>query len=174
MGEKKTKEEKVTTNTVQIMHITVSTADINLCQFRVLGQEIENKQAIRKQLRMRPNVTLPNEEYHKLLKKFVEKKPALSPKIRVSVKLDIQANESHSPPLKIMMAEEFGRKLATMTTINPYLSAPTADTVAQVIILGHNHSGKIGLNISCLPRTATLLDCANASATGAMACSTDA
>ena len=58
MGEKKTKEEKVTTNTVQIMHITVSTADINLCQFRVLGQEIENKQAIRNQLRMRPNEEL--------------------------------------------------------------------------------------------------------------------
>ena len=55
-----------------------------------------------------------------------------------------------------------------MTTINPYLSAPTADTGAQVIILGHSHSSKIGLNISCLPRTATVLDCANASATGAM------
>ena len=36
--EKKTKEEHVTTNTVQIMHSTVSTADINLCQFSVSGR----------------------------------------------------------------------------------------------------------------------------------------
>ena len=108
----------MTTNTVQIMHSTVSTADINLCQFRVLGQEIENKQAIRNQLRMRPN-----EEYYKLLKKFVEKKPALSPNIKVDVELDIQAYKSHSPPLKIMLAQEFVRKLTTTTTINPFLSA---------------------------------------------------
>ena len=39
--EKKTKEEQVTTSTVQIMHSTVGTADANLCQFRVSGKEIE-------------------------------------------------------------------------------------------------------------------------------------
>ena len=56
----------------------------------------------------------------------------------VNIKLDIMAYKTHSPPLKIMMAKEFVRKLATVTTVNPYLSAPTADTGAQVIILGHN------------------------------------
>ena len=39
-----------------------------------------------------------------------------------------------------MMTKEFVKKL---TTINPYLSAPTADTEAQVIIMGHNHLNKI-------------------------------
>ena len=67
-----------------------------------------------------------------------------------------------------MMTREFVKKLTTTTTINPYLSAPMADTGAQVIILGHNHLSRIGLNISCLHRTVAVLDCANASATGAM------
>ena len=62
---KKTKEEQVTTNTVQIMHSTMSTADVNLCQLRVLGKEIEYKHAIRDQLRTRTNITLPNEENNK-------------------------------------------------------------------------------------------------------------
>ena len=48
------------------------------------------------------------------------------------------------------------------TIINPYLSAPTADTGAQVIMLGHNHLSRIGLNISCLHCTAAVMDCAMA------------
>jgi hypothetical protein len=122
---------------------------------------------IRKLLDTRPNVTLSNEEYQQLSNKFVEQKPALSPKIQVNVKLDIQAHKSHFPPLKIMMTKEFVKKLTTMTTINPYLTAPMANTGTQVIILGHNHLSKIGLNISCLHRTAAVLDCANASIRGA-------
>ena len=86
----------------------------------------------------------------------------------VNIKLDIMAYKTHSPPLKIMMAKEFMRKLVTVKTVNPYLLAPTADTGAQVIILGHNHLDNIGLNISCLHRTTAVLDCTNASATGAI------
>ena len=35
------------------------------------------------------------------------------------------------------------------------------------MILGHNHMKKLGLNISCLHRTETVMDCANDSVTGA-------
>ena len=52
-----------------------------------------------------------------------------------------------------MTAKEFVKKLTTTTTVNPYLSAPTGDTGAQVIMLGQNHLDKIGLNISCLLST---------------------
>ena len=111
---------------------------------------------------------MSNKEYHQLSNKFVEQKPALSPTIQVNIKLDIKAYKTHSLPLEIMMTREIVKKLTTTTTINPYLSAPTADTGAQVIILGHNHLSKIGLHIACLHRTAAVLDCANASATGAL------
>ena len=63
-----------------------------------------------------------------------------------SDKLNFQAYKSHSPPLKIIMAKEFMKKMTTMTTINPYLSVSMADTGAHVIILGHNRLSKIGLN----------------------------
>ena len=116
----------MTANTVQIMHSTMSTPKINLCQFRASGKEIKYNQAIRKQMTMRTNVRL--EEYQKLSKKFMEKKPAIAPKIKVNDKLDIQAYNSHSPPLKIMMAMDYVQKFTTTTTINPYLSAPTANT----------------------------------------------
>ena len=66
------------------------------------------------------------------------------------------------------MNEEFVKQPTTTTTINPYLSAPTAHSGEQVIILWHNHLNKIGLNILCLHRTDAVLDCANASATVAM------
>ena len=47
-GEKKTKEEEVTANTVQIMHSTMSTTNINLCQCRVSVNKIEsNQKAVR-------------------------------------------------------------------------------------------------------------------------------
>ena len=95
-------------------------------------------------------------------------KPALSPKIKVSVKLNIQAYKSHSPPLKIMINKEYVKKMTITNMINPYLSVSTGDTGAQVIILGHNHLNKVGLNFSCLHRTETVMDCANATAKGAM------
>ena len=49
-GEKRTTEEELTANTVQIMCTTISTTHIILCQFRVSGNEIQYNQAIRKQL----------------------------------------------------------------------------------------------------------------------------
>ena len=46
----KTKEEEVTANSVQNMHSTMSTVSINLCQFKVSGNEIEYNKAIKQQL----------------------------------------------------------------------------------------------------------------------------
>jgi hypothetical protein len=66
------------------------------------------------------------------------------------------------------MDREYAKKLARSTMVSPYLRASTAETGAQVIILGHNHLDKVGLNISCLHRTKTVMDCFNDTATGAM------
>ena len=62
------------------------------------------------------------------------------------------------------MVKEYVKKMTTTTTVNPYLTVSTADTGAPVIILGHNHLNKMGLNISCLHRTETVMDCTNATA----------
>ena len=89
-------------------------------------------------------------------------------KIQVSFNLSIPTYKSHSPSLTIQMDKEYVKKLSRYTLITPFLTATTADTRAQVIILGQNHLDKLGLNISCLHCTTTVMDCANATATGAM------
>jgi hypothetical protein len=78
------------------------------------------------------------------------------PKIKVSIKLAIHAYKSHSPLLKILINKENVKKLTTTTIINPYLLVSTADTGAQVIILGHNHLNKVVLHIYCLHWTETV------------------
>ena len=117
----------------------------------------------------RANVTLQNEEHDVLSNKYLQKKPAPAPKIKVSSKLDIQAYKSHSLPLKVKLDKEYVKKLARSTLITPFFTASTADTGSQVIILGHTHLAKMGKNISCLHRTDAVMNCANATATGAMA-----
>ena len=49
--------------------------------------------------------------------------------------------------------------------LQPYVAALTADTGAQANILGLNHLNKLGLNIGCLHRSATIMDCTNSSQT---------
>ena len=116
---------------------------------------------------------MQNDEHNKLSNKFMQKNPALSPKIKVSIKIDIQAYKSHSPPLEILMDEEYVKKMTTTTKVIPYLIVSTADTGAQVIIRGHNHLNKVGLNISCLHLTETVMDCTNATVTVPWGCSLD-
>ena len=63
----KKKDEEVTANSVQVMHSTMGAININLCQFKVSGNEIEYDKESKKQIQTRPNVRLSNEEYHKIL-----------------------------------------------------------------------------------------------------------
>ena len=127
------------------MDSTKVTTTSNLCQYRVSGKEFGYKQAIQKLLKTRTNVTLQNEEHDKLPNKFVQKKPAPPPKIKVSIKLDIPSYKAHSSPFKIKMDREYVKKLTKSTTVSPYLTASTTDTGSQVIILGYNYLGQGGI-----------------------------
>ena len=111
---------------------------------------------------------MQNGEHDILSKKYVQKKPAPAPKIKVSFKLYIQAYISHSPLPQVKLDKEYVKKLSRSTLVTPFLTASTTDTGAQVIILGHTHLSKMGLNISCLHSTDTIMDCADDTATGAM------
>ena len=130
-----TDDESVETNSVMVMQSTEGITNSHVCQDRVSGKEFGYKMVIQKQLETRTNVTLQNEEHDKLSIKIMQKKPAPQPKIKVSIKLDIPAYISHSPPLEIKMGKEYLKKLTRSTTVSPDLAASTADTGAQVIIL---------------------------------------
>ena len=73
------------------------------------------------------------------------------------------------PSLEVKLDKEYVKKLYRSTLVTPFLTASKADTGAQVIILGHTHLAKMGKNISCLHRTDAVMNCANATAMGAMA-----
>ena len=87
-------EEVFEYNSVTVMHSTRRGANSNLCQYMVSGKEFENKQALRKELETRTNVTLQNEEHDVRSNKYIQKKPAPAPKIKVVFKLEIQAYKS--------------------------------------------------------------------------------
>ena len=99
------------------------------------------------------NVLLQNEQFDKLLNKFVQRRPDPTCKIMVSIKLDIPAYKSRSPPLEVNFSADYVKLLSKSSVITPRFTASTADTGEQVIILGHNHLEKIGSNISCLHKT---------------------
>ena len=60
-------------------------------------------------LETRINVELQNEQFNKLSNKFIQKRPDPAPKIKVSIKLDIPAYKSHSPPLEDKFSSRHGR-----------------------------------------------------------------
>ena len=121
-----------------------------------------SKQYIKSWKKNRINVTLKNEEFDHYLNKYVERKPA--PKINVSIKLDIRSYKTHDPPLECKIAFDYVRKCKD-SKLQPYVAASTADTGTLANILGLNHLNKLGLNIGCLHRSATIMDCANSSQT---------
>ena len=111
----------------------------------------------------RINATLCNKEFEHDLNKHVEMKPAVGPKIQVSIKLDIRSYKSHSPPLECRLSKN--AFYSKVSVLRPYIVASTADTGAQANILGLNHLNKFGISVGCLHRTPTVLDCANATET---------
>ena len=58
-------------------------------------------------LKTRINVELQNEQFDKLLKKFIKKRPDPVPKIKISIKLDIPSYKSHSPPLQVKYSKDY-------------------------------------------------------------------
>ena len=57
--------------------------------------------------------------------------------------------------MEVKFSTEYVKLLLKSSDITPKFITSTADMGTQVIILGHNNSEKIGLNISCLHKTAT-------------------
>ena len=157
----KPKGEHIESQNMGVMHHTITTINTNLCQNKMSTKTV-SKQNIKSWKKNRINVTLKNEEFDHYLNKYVERKPAPPPKINVSIKLDIRSYKTHDPPLECKIALDYVQKCKD-SKLQPYVAASTADTGAQANILGLNHLNKLGLNIGCLHRSATIMDCANSS-----------
>jgi hypothetical protein len=79
-------------HSVNLMHKKRRAASSNLCQYKVSGKKFGYKQAIRKELETRTNVTLQNEEH---------------------------AYKSHSLPFAVKLDREYVKKLVRFTMITP-------------------------------------------------------
>ena len=84
------KGEHVKSQNMGVMHHTITTINTNLCQNKMSTKTV-SKQNIKSWKKNRINVTLKNEEFDHYLNKYVERKPAPPPKIKVSIKLDIRS-----------------------------------------------------------------------------------
>ena len=76
------------------------------------------------------NVLLQNQQFDKLLNKFVQRRPDPALKIMVSIKLDIQAFKSQSPPLEVKFSADYVKFLSKSSVIRPCFTTSTADTGA--------------------------------------------
>ena len=76
---------------VSIMYHSERRSGGNICQYKVSGKEFCYKLGIKRMLETRINFELQNEQFDKLLYKFVQRRPDPAPKIMISIKLDIPA-----------------------------------------------------------------------------------
>ena len=130
-----------------------------------VGQDMR----FRRQLKQRRSVTLSNEEFDKVLQKFVKKPAAPPPTIKITVRLDIAAYVEHDPVLDARLTEEFLNKLKSRgEPMPPHQVTATTDTGAQAIIMGHTHLEKMGLDMSSLHMSSVTMDCANSTAMNAL------
>jgi hypothetical protein len=104
------------------------------------------------------SMMLSNEEHDKHQERFVEKLAAPPPTIKFSIRVDCKAYHEHVPRLECMMTKKMQ---ASKELTVPYLFRPTADTGAQVTVLGDEHLGKLGLDITGLHHSKVTMDCAN-------------
>jgi hypothetical protein len=108
------------------------------------------------------SMMLSNEEYDKHQERYVEKLAAHSPTIKVSIRVDCKAYHEHVPMLECMMKSPFMKKMEASKELTvPYLFRPTADTGALATVLGDEHLGKLGMDITCLHCSKVTMDCAN-------------
>ena len=92
---------------------------------------------LKDQLRQRPSVKLPNEEFNKSTKKFVPKTADPLPRVKITIRVDAQSYKTHKPELELGLPPKFIAKMRQgeiRVTVNPVV-----DTGAQATIMGDEH-----------------------------------
>ena len=119
------------------------------------------------EMKKRQNMTdLEHEEWSPKHKSFVKSSLPAEPKLEIKMCVDVPAYKQHRPPLTCLMNQyrngiDQGKiKHGTAWNQGSFFST-TADTGAQVNIIGVHHIQKLGLEVNCLLRTRMVVNCAN-------------
>ena len=119
------------------------------------------------EMKLRQNMTeLEHEEWSQKQKSYVKSSLPAEPKLDIKMCVDVPVYKQHRPPLTCLMTQyrngvdQGKRKPGTAWNQGASFST-TADTGAQVNILGVNHIQKLGLKVNCLLKTKMVVNCAN-------------
>ena len=148
-------KDKAGTNTIKVSAHRIGTSPQSTSS--------ENKSKIPSDMKLmmrdRQNMTeLAHKEFSDKLGKFVPTKPMIEPNLNISITVEIKAYENHDPPLDCFMIKDFAENYIKHP---PFQLLTTADSGAQVNVLGSEFLPNIGLDVSCLLRTKVELDCAD-------------
>ena len=108
---------------------------------------------------LQPNerVKLPNEEYVESTKKFEARPAKPSPKIEITIRVDVDAYHTHQPRLQCKVFEKF----LSGSSIMPSKVIAITDTGAQANVMGEKHLKDIGMDRFSLYPTTVTMDCPN-------------
>jgi hypothetical protein len=89
------------------------------------------------------------------------------PDLEIKMCLDVKVYAKHKPPLDCLVTEKYVNGLVDMQQVDLELTS-TADTGAQVNVLGTDHLEGFGMRVDYLLRSRMELNCANAARAGTL------
>ena len=139
---------------------------LKLNRMKTKVQTVINKESEKnKPDRFKNMKPLTHEIYDDEKAEYVKKLPPKDAKIHISMQVDSEAYINHKPELPCSMMKEFCVKKGSNWVQDKTKSTPktdmTADTGAQVDIVGKDRLHKLGLTVEELLKTSVGLDCAN-------------
>ena len=153
-----TKENTVEGKTVQVTKVCLQNQKCS--QMGMISRTYLN------QMKKQQNMTkLGHEEWSDSLQTYVEMKVPNEPRLNFKMCVDIKVYAKHRPPLNCLVTEVWYNSLKNGQQVDVDMTA-TADTGAQVTIMGTDHLKKFGLQIQHLLRSKMTLNCANNSLAG--------
>ena len=112
-------------------------------------------------VKMQRNMTkLGYEEWSESLQTYVETEVPKDPQIKFKMCVDVKVYAKHKPPLDCLVEEDWYNSLVDKQNMSVELSA-TADSGAQVDVIGTDHLRGLGLRVSLLLRSRMTINCAN-------------
>ena len=124
-----------------------------------LANKVNISRNYQTEMKLRQNMTeLEHEEWSPKRKSYVKSSLPAEPKLNIQMCVDVPVYKQHRPPLTCLMTQyrngvdQGKRKPGTAWNQGASFST-TADTGAQVNILGVNHIQKLGLKVNCLLKT---------------------
>ena len=137
---------------------SLKTNSMKMHGLQLLSSRVKNSESSGSQ--RNKSVKLQNEEYVKSAKKFEVRPAKPSPKVEITIRLDMEAYYNHQPRLECNLLNSFLDKMRTAPML-PHKVMAITDTGAQATVMGDKHLHGIGFDRFSLHATTVTMDCPN-------------